>query len=269
MNGRHVRGFVRVPYRTRLTGQLALNAWSLLRDIPGGGFSVLNMMLGKWSLWMITTVADAMNSLSRAWPMIVDECRNVLGGELHYQAVVYHCLRTAGVPGDQIGMNVKQWIANPVTPLFQSRDLRKNENFRGGFEPIPDIVLFKHDISADWRRRNYIATLQHMLLAIEVKVSERAGVRLGPGEIARDIDKLAAHRDEVRHRHSEMHPVMMVIDTAPLVAERMTAAGVNLARAAAMRQGVSFLYISGDEVVVALADCFHGEEGAFAVSDGM
>jgi len=61
--------------------------------------------------------------LLKAWPAIVEECRAVLGGELHYQAVVYHCLRQAGCPRTQLGMNVKQWIVGPVSKLFQEWDL--------------------------------------------------------------------------------------------------------------------------------------------------
>lgn len=42
---------------------------------------------------MFETPEDAVSTLSRAWPVIIEECRAVPGGELHYQAVVYHCLR--------------------------------------------------------------------------------------------------------------------------------------------------------------------------------
>ena len=50
---------------------------------------------------------------------MADECRAVLGGELHYQAMAYHALRMAGVPLAQVGMNVKQWIAEPTSELFR------------------------------------------------------------------------------------------------------------------------------------------------------
>jgi len=80
-------------------------------------------------------------------------------------------------------MNVKQWITDPVTPNFQARDLRKNENYRGGFETIPDAVIFGPDIGGDWRRRRRDYTLKHMLVTIEMKASERDEGRLGPGEI--------------------------------------------------------------------------------------
>ena len=115
--------------------------------------------------------------------LIVDECRAVLGSKLHYQAVIYHCLRATGVPRTQVGMNVKQWITDPVTPLFRQLDARKHELYRGGFERIPDIVLCNPDIGGDWRRRRREVTLKHMLLAIEVKVSEREGAsgRIGDG----------------------------------------------------------------------------------------
>lgn len=193
---------------------------------------------------VLVTIDDAVSMLARAWPFIVDECRAVLGGELHYQAVVYHGLRISGVPRDQIGMNVKQWITEPVTPLFRAWDVRKHIDYQGGFEPIPDLVIFRPDIAADWRRRNREATLRHMLVAVEVKASERAKSRLRSGEVIRDVHKLAAHRDEVRHRGSDMHPVMMVIDTAPLGEERMLPSAVSAARKAARESGVSFLYVA-------------------------
>lgn len=170
----------------------------------------------------IETPDDALAVLQDAWPAIVDECRAVLGGELHYQAVIYHVLRIAGIPRDQIGMNVKQWIENPVSDLFKSLALKKHENFQRGFEPIPDIVIFDKRIKADWRRRNREATLRHMLLAIEVKASERAGKRLTPGEIINDIRKLAAHVTEAKNRGGSSYAAMIIIDTAPLAAERMT-----------------------------------------------
>lgn len=192
------------------------------------------------------TVVDANEFLTRSWVMIIDECRAVLGGELHYQAVVYHCLRQAGVPRTQLGMNVKQWLTEPVSDLFKLNDLRKHENFRGGFEPIPDVVLFKPEIEADWRRRNRILTVRHMLLAIEVKASERSKSRLSAKEVIGDTLKLAAHRDEVAHRGGAMHPVMMVIDTAPLTEERMRPDAIDGARETALNHGVRFMYVSRD-----------------------
>ena len=73
---------------------------------------------------------------------MVAECRRVLGSELHYQAVIYYCLRLHGeVPLEQLGMNVKIWIDNPVSELFRKLDLKKHEDYRGSFEPIPDVCL--------------------------------------------------------------------------------------------------------------------------------
>jgi hypothetical protein len=196
----------------------------------------------------ITTISDSIAALTRAWPEIVLEARAVLASELHYQAVVYHCLHMIGVPRAQLGMNVKQWVPEPRTALFQSNDLKKQADYRGGFEPIPDVVIFRPEIKGDWRRRNADATLRQMLLAVEVKASERAKARLQAGEIIRDIRKLEAHRDEVRHLGADMHPVMLVIDTAPLTHERMSREAVVQAASAAWEHGVSYLYVSPDSV---------------------
>jgi hypothetical protein len=197
--------------------------------------------------------AQAQQALARAWPMMVDEFRSVLGGELHYQAVAYHCLRSVGVPRDQVGMNVKQWIDNPVSELFRAWDLKKDEQFRGGFEPIPDIVVFSPDVAGDWRRRNYDKTLRHMLMAIEVKASERAGSRLSQREIIRDIAKLGAHREELQHRGSDMLSVMMVVDVAPEQKERMDPDVVRACAEHAAAAEVSWMYVSPEHASPALA----------------
>lgn len=116
------------------------------------------------------TQAEALASLIQSWPAIIKECRCVLASELHYQVVVYHCLREVGqVPLKQIGMNVKTWIPDVVSDYFRALDLRKPEDFRGGFGPIPDIVIFRPDIQGDFRRRNNSNTLRQMLMAIEIK----------------------------------------------------------------------------------------------------
>jgi len=91
-------------------------------------------------------------------------------------------------------MNVKMWIDNPVSELFRELDLKKHEDYRGGFEPIPDVCLFSPDVEADWQRRKCDKTLAALLLATEVRVSERNDGRLRYGEIIRDITKIAAHR---------------------------------------------------------------------------
>lgn len=189
------------------------------------------------------------------WPMIIEECRSVLGSELHYQAVVYHCLRQAGCPRDQIGMNVKQWIDAPTSDLFREWEVSKKPGFQGGFEPIPDVVLFAPGIAGDWRRRNFVNTVQHMVCAIEVKASERAKSRLGVAEIRRDIAKLAAHREEVMHRGGTMYPVMLVIDVAPDPLERMQDHAVTQCARYAAGEGIAWLYLSpsADEAVLDIA----------------
>ncbi len=144
----------------------------------------------------------------------------------------------------QLGMNVKQWIANPVTSLFQANDLRKHSDYRGGFEPIPDVVLFGSGVVGDWRRRNAEATLRHMLLAMEVKASERADGRLSAREVINDVRKLAAHRAEVAHRGGKMAAAMLVIDVAPNADERMRKADVAACRTEAGMVDVAWFYVS-------------------------
>lgn len=198
---------------------------------------------------------DAITALVRSWPHIVSETRQVLGSELHYQAMVYHCLRVHGqVPVSQIGMNVKMRITDPVSQLFQQLDFRKHEDFRGGFEPIPDVCLFAESVASDWRRRNFEKTMAALLLAVEIKASERAGGRLRPSEIIHDIRKLNAHREEARHRSVLFVPVMMVVDTAPEKVERMTELALTECQNAAREAQVGFLYVSANQQLCTLAN---------------
>jgi hypothetical protein len=195
----------------------------------------------------IMTFEDACAAFDRCWEHLLSDCRRVLGSELHYQAMVYHHLRVhGGVPVTQLGMNVKQLVRNPVTALFQKKNNRKHPDYRPGFEPVPDIVIFGPALGGDWRRRNAEGTLKNMLAAIEVKVSEREKGRLTPGTVIGDIEKLAAHRAEVRHRGSDMFPLMLVIDTAPLPAERMNTRGLARIRAASELAGVSLYYLGAE-----------------------
>lgn len=191
----------------------------------------------------MNTIEDARASLDLAWHIMLPEMPGVLGGELHYQAMVYHALRSVGVPINQIGMNVKQWIAAPQSGLFRQLSDKKHIDYRGGFEPIPDVVLFRPDVAGDWRRRNRDVTLRTMLMAIEVKASERAGGRLSRSEIARDILKLAAHREEVVQLGAVMEPVMMVIDVAPLGEERMRTRDIDHCRGLADAHQVVWRYL--------------------------
>jgi hypothetical protein len=197
----------------------------------------------------IRTQQGALAELIGAFPAIVTETRQVLAGELHYQAMIYHVLREAGVPIGQLGMNVKQMVYNPVSSLFQARDMRKHEEYRCGFEPIPDVVIFSPGVDADWRRRNRDITLVKALVAIEVKASERAEGRLGVGEVSKDIEKLVAHREEAEARGGGFQPVVMIIDTAPKENERMTARSIETIRTQAADGNVSLFYLNPTEVI--------------------
>lgn len=194
----------------------------------------------------IATPGEAYSAFLAAWPAIVDECRAVLGSELHYQAMIYRALREeGGVPRDQLGMNVKIWLEDCCTTLFRELDGKKHPDYQGGFEPVPDVAIFHRDVNGDWRRRRYIETAQHLLLAVEVKASERHKKRLGPGEIITDIEKLDAFRTELRHRARNgrtIIPVMLVLDTAPLPEERMTGSALDEVRERAEALDVHFFY---------------------------
>ncbi len=97
-------------------------------------------------------------------------------------------------------MNVKIWVPDVTTEYFRKLDERKHPDFRGGFEAIPDAVAFEPEIGGDFRRRNYGNTLGRMLLAVEVKASERHRGRLAAGEIVVDVLKLEALRPEALYR---------------------------------------------------------------------
>lgn len=204
----------------------------------------------------IETRDDALEAFRRTWPSFVIECRSVLGSELHYQALLYHCLRAhGGVPPRQLGMNVKMWITDVVTDLFRNLDEKKHPDFRGGFEPIPDVVIFRQEIDGDWRRRNRDNTLRQALMAIEVKASERYLGRLRAGEIVDDILKLEALRIEALHRGgSDMLPAIATIDTAPEANERMTSYSRQEVEVAARERGVCLFYVSPSEESVTLPD---------------
>ena len=141
-------------------------------------------------------------------------------------------------------MNVKMRIADPVSDLFKQLDARKHDDFRGGFEPIPDVCLFSSRVGANWRRRKREITLTSLLLAIEVKASERHKGRLRVGEIVKDIEKLAAHYQETKARGSSLLPVVMVIDTARDKIECMTTESLRDSQAAARELAVGFMYVS-------------------------
>ncbi len=143
------------------------------------------------------SIDDAKKIMEKTWPNISRECRRVLASELHYQAMIYRCFREYGkVPAKQIGMNVKIRIMNPRVAEFVMRDSKKHEDFQGGYEPIPDIALFSREINGNFQRRNRKNTLANLLMAIEVKASEREDSRIRPKEIEDDLKKLDAFRKE-------------------------------------------------------------------------
>ncbi len=202
---------------------------------------------------MISTIEEAQIAIEKSWAMIKSECLEVLGSELHYQAMIYHILRTYGdVPIEQLGMNVKMEVSHPTSELFKALAARKHKDFQGAFETIPDIVIFSPTIRKDWRRRNYENTLQNILIAIEVKASERANSRLTPSEIIQDIEKLSAHRQEVEALGKTMYPLMLIIDSAPIEKERMTQKALFLAEQAAADLRVGLLYISPSKEIFRL-----------------
>ncbi len=194
------------------------------------------------------TYRGSITIFRKVWPHICSECREVLGSELHYQAIMYRCFREFGkVPPKQIGMNVKIRVFDPITSLFREWDSQKHEDFQGGYEPIPDIVLFSSDIEGDFRRRNRENTLRHMLMEIEVKASERENARLRPGEIVRDLEKLKAFQNEASRRRSYFMPTMIIVDTAPEENEMMLASSLEEVAYHAEKLNVGLFYLNSDE----------------------
>ena len=172
---------------------------------------------------IIKNIEQARNSINNSFKQIQFECKSVLCSELHYQAIIYHCLRNFGnIPISQIGMNVKIWINNPKTPFLKERIKKKHIDFRIGQEIIPDITIFTKNIKSDFRRRNYKKTLKETLYSLEVKASEREKGRLQRSEIKTDIIKLKSQYTETKLKHNkEIGIGIMVIDTAPKENERM------------------------------------------------
>jgi hypothetical protein len=149
-------------------------------------------------------------------------------------------------------MNVKIWIEPVTSEYFRKLDEGHAEGYGGGFEPIPDVVIFRREIAGDWRRRNYENTLRQMLMAIEVKASERHLGRLRAGEIVNDVLKLEALRIEALHKGGpDVLPAVVIIDTAPEANERMTPEARRETEAAARGRRVCLFYVSpSDESVV-------------------
>jgi hypothetical protein len=209
----------------------------------------------------ITAQSGALKAPRAAWPKIVEECRQVLGSELHYQAMIYHCLRQhGGVPIRQIGMNVKMYMRRPLTEMFRVLEKARHLDFQGGFEPIPDVVVFKPGIEGDWRRRVFLRgqmiryTIQQLLMVIEVKASERLDSRLQRNELLHDIRKLASQRKEINYRRGDFLPVMLIVDTAPLPNEQMSKSTLEAVQAFAADNKVLLFYLSPDRCLPVARD---------------
>jgi hypothetical protein len=158
-------------------------------------------------------------------------------------------------------MNAKIWIEPVTTEYFINLDKQHAEGYGGGYERIPDVVIFRPEIEGDFRRRNNENTLRQMLLAVEVKASERHLGRLTAREIVDDIKKLDALRTEARHKKdskkdlekdSDLVPAIVVVDTAPEAREWMTPESRSEAEAAAREQGDCLFYVSPSEESVLL-----------------
>ena len=191
------------------------------------------------------SIDDTKKIMVKVWPHISRECQKVLASELHYQAMIYRCFREYGkVPAKQIGMNVKIRVMNPRVNEFVIRDSKKHEDYQGGYEPIPDIVLFSREINGNFQRRNRKNTLAQMLMAIEVKASEKEDSRIRPKEIEDDLKKLDAFREEAAIRHSRFIPTMIVLDTAHEEEERMIPQSVDRIFSKAEELGIGLFYLS-------------------------
>ncbi|MEQ1812330.1 MAG: hypothetical protein ABL889_20545, partial [Terricaulis sp.] len=150
---------------------------------------------------MIETVQEALAALDEAWPKICDECLQVRGGERHYQAMIYHWLRTAGgVPVAQIGLNVRQFVSNVQSEHFRQLAASRH-SFHRGFDT--DVVIFNPSVGGDWRRRASDSSLRNMLVAIDVIASEDHDgssshkKRLRADDVISVIRNLSAQRQEV------------------------------------------------------------------------
>ena len=194
----------------------------------------------------ITNVQQARKSINNSIDKITEECKSVLGSELHYQAIIYHCLRQYGnVPISQIGMNVKITFLNPKTKFLKDGMKNKKPEYQEGKEIIPDITIFSTNIKSDFRRRNSKNTLKETLYSLEVKASERKNGRLRPKEIKTDILKLKAQYTETNLKHGiEIGIGMLVIDTAPKSNEKITKKTLNEIVAFAKENGVDLWYCS-------------------------
>ncbi|MBP1840442.1 hypothetical protein [Formosa algae] len=204
----------------------------------------------------MTSKIEIQNSIHNSYSTIVNECRTVLGSELHYQAMVYSILRTKGkVPISQIGMNVKTCIENCQTEFLQERIRKKNIKFQSiDLEIIPDISVYEKSINSDWRRRNFKNTLKKTLYSLEIKASERHYNRLVFSEIKNDLFKLKAQYEETKIKFGKLIGIgMLIIDTAPKCEERISKSTLKQSIDIAKELNIDIWYFNQDEVIEYLA----------------
>ncbi len=194
----------------------------------------------------MNTAEEARLAIIKSIPYIEKECKLVLSSELHYQAMIYHCLRLySNIPVTQLGMNVKIYIKNPKAIFLKEAIKKKNINYRQGKEIIPDVSIFSQNINCDFRRRNCKNTLRETLYSLEIKASERLKGRIRPGEVINDIIKLKAQLQEIKNKYNKVIGVgIIIIDTAPKKAERMTPQALDNVKNVANKENVDFWYIS-------------------------
>jgi hypothetical protein len=251
---------------------------------PSARSSAIWARAADLELAVVATTQEALAALDRAWPTICEECLRAPGGVRHYQAVIYHALRTAGeVPLTQLGAGVRQFLPNLVSKYLRETAARRHSLHR---ELITDIVIFAPDVASDWRRSE--ASLRSMRLAINVVAAygrdegKNALKRLRSEHLLTVIRLLAAHREEVRNRFakrelwsnriedrskpapplirvdpsdpdaftehltitSDFHPVILVVDAGSDARDRLTPAALDAAKREAAALGVQWRYVS-------------------------
>jgi hypothetical protein len=167
-----------------------------------------------------------------------------LWGELQYQAILYHILRRIGqIPVTQLGMNVRIKFYNPINEDFIKRSNSRKEEYRGVHEVIPDLVIYDPDVRGKWQRRMADGTVRSILIAMEMKCSERKQGRLHRAEIEKDLLKLDALREEANARSRKILPVMFIVDTAVDKEERMRQSALQYIIQKAKALNIGLLYL--------------------------
>lgn len=227
---------------------------------------------------LLATLQDALAALDRAWPTICDECLQVPGGERQYQAVIYHALRSVGgVPNRQLAMNVRQFIQSPKSKYFKTLQGSSHKSFL----PTLDIVMLQADAGAD-RRTEISGKMILAIKVVAPDDHQRRGKRIRANEVLNAIRKLAGIREEMQQKFAkrevwsnrienrgrptprdiridpndpdaftetvtittDVQPVIVVVDTARNVFQRMAEEGLLAARAEAKALDVQWRYVS-------------------------